>query len=144
MLNFDFWDKEWPAITSAPHIVLWAVIIVILVILVILLILVLVRREVARLKAEKAALSEQLGLAHDEHAKVSQQVEVLSEQLTQLSQQIAQKDHLPNLAYASETVTGTLHALSFAHNALGRILTPTPPGSNLHSGRDTRTSGPVD
>ena len=71
MLNFDFWDKEWPAITSAPHIVFWAVIIVILVILVILLILVLVRREVARLKTEKAALSERLSLAHDEHAKVS-------------------------------------------------------------------------
>ena len=133
MLNFDFWDKEWPAIISAPHIVFWAVIIVILVILVILLILVLVRHEVARLKAENAALRERLDLAHDEHAKVSQQVEMLTEQLARLSQQIAQEDRLPNLAYASETVTGTVHALSFANNALGRILNPTQPGSHLHS-----------
>jgi hypothetical protein len=136
MLNFDFWDKEWPAISSAPHIVFWAFIIVILVILVILLILVLVRREVARLKTEKAALSERLSLAHDEHAKVGQQVQMLTEQLARLSQQIVQKDRLPSLAYASETVTRTVHALCFANNALGRILTPTPPGSHRHSDPD--------
>jgi hypothetical protein len=136
MLNFDFWGKEWPVITSAPHIVFWAVVIIILVILVILVILAIVRREVARLKAKKAALSERLSLAHDEHAIVTQQVEILTKQLAQLSQQIAQEDALPNLAYASEVVTGTVHALSFANNALGRILTPTPPGSYRHSDPD--------
>ena len=127
MLNYDFWDREWPVITSVPHVVFWAVVIVILVILVVLAILVIVRREVKRLKREKAALSERLSLAHDEHATVTEQVETLTKQLAQLSQQIAQKASLPNIAYASEVLTGTVHALSFANNALGRTLIPPRP-----------------
>jgi predicted signal transduction protein with EAL and GGDEF domain len=125
MPYFDFRDKEWPVIASAPHIVFWAlVILVILAILVILVILVIKRREFARLKAEKAALSERLSLAHDEHAMVTQQVETLTEQVAQLSQQIAQNDAISKLAYTSDTVTGTVHALSNTNNALGRIVTP--------------------
>jgi hypothetical protein len=125
MLNFDFWDKEWPAINGAPHIVGWAVVIVILVIL---LIFVIVRwgytREIAGLKAEKAALRERLSLAHGAHALVTQQIETLTEHVAQLTQQIAQKDAFPKLAYTSDTVTGTVHALSNTNNALGRIVTP--------------------
>jgi hypothetical protein len=97
MLNFDFWDKEWPAINGAPHIVGWAVVIVILVIL---LIFVIVRwgytREIAGLKAEKAALRERLSLAHGAHALVTQQIETLTEHVAQLTQQIAQKTPFPN------------------------------------------------
>ena len=132
MLNFDFWDKEWRVITGAP--LCWGVVIVIVVIFVI------VRwrhsRKVAGLKAEKAALNERFSLAHDEHAIVTQQVETLTKQVAQLSQQIAQKDAIPNLAYTSDTVTGTVHALSFANNALGRTLSITPPRSFRHSDPD--------
>jgi len=125
MLKLDFWDYEWPAITSAPA--FWAVVIAVFFILLTLVMLAIGRRELARLRGEKAALSERVRLAHDEHAKVSQQIETLTEQLAQLSEQIDRKDALANLAYASETATGTVHTLSFANNALGRILAPTPP-----------------
>jgi type II secretory pathway pseudopilin PulG len=98
-LNFDFWDKEWTAIRGAPHILFWTVVIVILAIL---LIVVIVRwgysREIAGLKAEKAAFRERLTLACDGHALVTQQVEILTKQVEQLSQQISQKKHCPPLS----------------------------------------------
>jgi hypothetical protein len=127
MLNFDFWDKEWPLVTGAPHILFWAVVIVILVIL---LAIVIVRwgysREIAGLKAENAALRERLSLAHDAHAMVAQQVDTLTKQAGQLSHQIAQNDTIAHLAYTGDTVIGTVLALSNTNNALARLLTPTP------------------
>ena len=69
-------------------------------------------REIAGLKAENAALRERLSLAHDAHAIVAQQVEILTKEAEQLSYQIAQKDTIDHLAYTSDTVTGTVLALS--------------------------------
>jgi hypothetical protein len=126
MLNFDFWDKEWPVGTGAPHILFWAVVIVILVIL---FILVIVRwgysREIAGLKAENAALRERLSLARDAQAVVNEQVEILTKQVGQLSHQMAQKDTINHLAYTSDTISGTVQALSVTNNALTRVLAPT-------------------
>jgi hypothetical protein len=126
ILNFDFWEKEWPVVTGAPHILFWAVVVVILVIL---LISVILRwgysREIAGLKAENAALRERLSLAHDAHALVAQQAEILTKQAEQLSQQIVQNDSIAHIAYTSDTVTGTVLALSNTNSALGRVLTPT-------------------
>jgi hypothetical protein len=81
-------------------------------------------REIAGLKAENAALRERISLAHDAHGMVAQQIETLTKQAAQLSQQIAQKDTIDHLAYTSDTVTGTVLALSNINNALGRIVTP--------------------
>jgi hypothetical protein len=125
-LNFDFWDKEWPLIAGAPHILFWAVVIFILAIL---FVFVVVRwryiREVAGLKAENSALRVRLSLAHDAHAIVAQQVETLTKQTGQLSQQIAEKNTTAHLSYTSDTVTGTIQALCFTNNALTRVLNPS-------------------
>ena len=105
---------------------IWAFVILILIILFILFIL---RwgysREIAGLKAENAALRERLSLAHDAHALVAQQAEILTKQAAQLSQQIVQNDSIAHLAYTSDTVSGTVQALSNTNNALGRVLAPT-------------------
>jgi hypothetical protein len=118
-LNSDFWDKEWPT-----QLLFWALVIVILVILFFL--VTGYSREIAGLKAENAALRERLTLAHDAHAVVAQQVEILTKQAEQLSYQIAQKDTIDHLAYTSDTVTGTVLALSNTNDVLGRVVTPTP------------------
>jgi hypothetical protein len=118
-LNSDFWDKEWPT-----QLLLWALVIVILVILFFL--VTGYSREIAGLKAENAALRERLSLAHDAHAVVAQQVEILTKEAEQLSYQIAQKDTIDHLAYTSDTVTGTVLALSNTNDVLGRVVTATP------------------
>jgi hypothetical protein len=118
-LNSDFWDKEWPT-----QLLFWALVIVILVILFFL--VTGYSREIAGLKAENAALRERLSLAHDAHAVVAQQVEILTKEAEQLSYQIAQKDTIDHLAYTSDTVTGTVLALSNTNDVLGRVVTPTP------------------
>jgi hypothetical protein len=119
MLNSDFWDKEWPT-----QLLFWAPVIVILVILFFL--VTGYSREIAGLKAENAALRERLSLAHDAHAIVAQQVEILTKEAEQLSYQIAQKDTIDHLAYTSDTVTGTVLALSNTDDVVGRVVTPTP------------------
>ena len=53
MLNFDFWDKEWPVITGGPHIVLGGL--TILVAAIFLLVRWFYSREIAGLKAANAA-----------------------------------------------------------------------------------------
>jgi hypothetical protein len=70
-LNSDFWDKEWPT-----QLLFWALVIVMLVILFFL--ITGYSREIAGLKAENATLRERLRLAHDAHAIVAQQVEILT------------------------------------------------------------------
>jgi hypothetical protein len=56
--SFDFWDKEWPVITGAPHIVLGGLFI--LVVAIFLLVRWAYSREIAGLKAESGALNERL------------------------------------------------------------------------------------
>ena len=62
MLNFDFWDREWPVITGAPHIVAGGLFL--LVVAIFLLVRWAYSREIAGLKAESGALNERLRLAH--------------------------------------------------------------------------------
>jgi hypothetical protein len=59
------------------------------------------------------------------HALVAQQAEILTKQAAQLSQQIVQNDSIAHLAYTSDTVSGTVQALSNTNNALGRVLAAT-------------------
>jgi hypothetical protein len=118
MLNFDFWDKEWPVITGAPHIVLGGLFILIVAIFL------LVRwpysREIAGLKAESAALNERLRLAHDQQAGLTNQVDTLTSQLVEL-RQLAQTSPFAQLADKAST---TAREISTANLALGRTLTP--------------------
>jgi hypothetical protein len=127
VLNFDFWDKEWPVITGAPHIVIGGALALIAIVFLI------VRwgysREVAGQKAQIATLNERLHLASDEQVAVTRQVTMLTSQVSKLEQQIERKEGLTALANTTAQVHGTIGDLSLANSSLGRTL--TIPGSRV-------------
>jgi uncharacterized integral membrane protein len=51
MLNFDFWDAEWPLIVAAPHIVLGGLAVAILILVAFLIVQLACSRQIAALKA---------------------------------------------------------------------------------------------
>jgi hypothetical protein len=140
MLNFDFWDREWPVITAAPHIVLWGTVIIIAVVFFV------VRwgysREVAGRKAETAVLNERLRLAADEQTAVTRELDRLKQNFAKLDQQIERGMPVAGLASATATVSGTIGDLSRANSLLGSTLAISGPRGRVVIEPKIRSSRP--
>jgi Tfp pilus assembly protein PilO len=129
-MGFDWWDKEWPVITGAPHIVFAGVVVIIGVVFMI------VRwgysREIASKAAEISTLNAHLRLAKDEQTAITNTVAQLTQQLSDLSKQIETHTPLSQLAVTTARVSNTVHELTAANLVLGSTLSPANIGAGYN------------
>jgi hypothetical protein len=127
MLNFDFWDAEWPLIVSAPHIVLGGLAVAILTLVVFLIVQLACSRQIAALKAESVALNRRLQLASDRQDEVTRQLEVVTINVAELARHIMSKATTSALLDGATKLSGTIVDLAHANTDLATILTlPSP------------------
>jgi hypothetical protein len=127
MGDFDFWAKEWPVITGAPHIVIVGAIVLAGIITII------VRwgysREIVGLKQEKNIKDAQLNLARDEQTTMTKQIDTLKTYVSKLEAEVlalkptASSYQFDAISSTSSRVATTVKSLSDANNALGHTLT---------------------
>ena len=123
MLNFDFWDAEWPLIVGAPHIVLGGLAVVILTLVVFLIVQLACSRQIAGLKAESVILNRRLRLASDRQDEVSRQLEAVTTELLELTRHITGKATISVLLDDTAKLSGAIVCLSHASTGLATALT---------------------
>jgi hypothetical protein len=125
MLNFDFWDAEWPLILAAPHIVLGGLAITISILVVFLIAQLACSRRIARLKAESVVLNRRLRLAGDRQDEVTRQLETVTAKVVELTQHIMGKATNSVLLDDTAKLSGTIVGLAHANTDLATTLTPS-------------------
>ena len=122
MLNFDFWDAEWPLIVGAPHIVLGGLAVVILILVVFLIVQLACSRQIAGLKAESVILNRRLRLASDRQDEVSRQLEAVTTELLELTRHVTGKATISVLLDDTAKLSGTIVDLAHANTNLATAL----------------------
>ncbi|HEY2226811.1 MAG TPA: hypothetical protein VGI22_03550 [Xanthobacteraceae bacterium] len=122
MLNFDFWDAEWPLIVEAPHIVLGGLAGVILILVVFLIVQLACSRQIARLKAESVVLNRRLQLAIDQQDEVTRQLETATAEVVELTRHITGKATISVLLDDTSKLSGTIVDLARANTDLANTL----------------------
>jgi hypothetical protein len=122
MLNFDFWDAEWPLIVAAPHIVLGGLAVVILILVVFLIVQLACSRQIAGLKAESAMLNRRLRLASDRQDEVSRQLEAVTTELLELTRHVTGKATISVLLDDAAKLSGAIVCLAHANTNLATAL----------------------
>jgi septal ring factor EnvC (AmiA/AmiB activator) len=122
MLNFDFWDAEWPLIVAAPHIVLGGLAVVILILVVFLIVQLACNRQIAGLKAESVALNRRLRLASDRQDEVTRQLETVTTKVSELTRHITGKATIAVLLDDTAKLSGTIVDLAHANTELATML----------------------
>lgn len=123
MLNFDFWDAEWPLIVAAPHIVLSGLAAVILILVVFLIVQLACSRQIAGLKVESVALNRRLRLASDRQDEVTRQLETVTAEVVELSRHVTGKATISVLLDDTAKLSGTIVDLAHANTNLATTLT---------------------
>jgi hypothetical protein len=123
MLNFDFWDAEWPLIVAAPHIVLGGLAVAILILVVFLIVQLACSRQIAGQKAESVALNRRLRLASDRHDEVTRKLETVTTKVVELAQHIMGKATISVLLDDTAKLSGTIVDLAHANTELATTLT---------------------
>ena len=123
MLNFDFWDAEWPLIVGAPHIVLGGLAVVILILVVFLIVQLACSRQIAGLKAESVMLNRRLRLASDRQDEVSRQLEAVTTELLELTRHVTAKATISVLLDDTAKLSGAIVCLAPANTNLATALT---------------------
>ena len=122
MLNFDFWDAEWPLIVAAPHIVLGGLAVVILTLVVFLIVQLACSRQIAGLKADSVMLNRRLRLASDRQDEVSRQLEAVTTELLELTRHITGKATISVLLDDTAKLSGAIVCLAHANTNLATAL----------------------
>lgn len=130
MLNFDFWDAEWPLIVAAPHIVLGGLAVVILILIILLIVQLACSRQIAGLKAETVVLNRCLRLASDRQGEVTRQLEAVTTELLELTRHITGKATISVLLDDTAKLSGAIFRLAHANTDLAATLSTAP--SNRH------------
>ena len=125
MLNFDFWDAEWPLIMAAPHIVLGGLAVVTLILVVFLIVQSAYSRQIAGLKAQSVALNWRLRLASDLQDKITRQLETVTAEVVELTRHITGKATISVLLDDTAKLSGTIVDLAHANTELANTL-PLP------------------
>jgi uncharacterized protein YoxC len=116
MLNFDFWDAEWPSIVAAPHIVLGGLAVAILILVVFLIAQLACSRQIA-------ALNRRLRFASDRQDEVTRKLETVTTKVAELTQHIMGKATISVLLDDTAKLSGTMVDLAHANTDLARTLT---------------------
>ena len=122
MLNFDFWDAEWPLIVAAPHMVLGGLAVAILILVVFLIVQLACSRQIAGLKAESLALNRRLWLAIDRQGEVTRQLETVTAAVAELTAHMTGKATIPVLLDDTAKLSGTIVDLAHANTDLAITL----------------------
>ena len=128
MLNFDFWDAEWPLIVAAPHIVLGGLAVVILILVVFLIVQLACSRQIAALKAESVALNRRLRLASDRQDEVTRQLETVTTKVAELTRHLMGKATISVLLDDTAKLSGAIVCLAHANTNLATTLSTSRRG----------------
>jgi septal ring factor EnvC (AmiA/AmiB activator) len=123
MLNFAFWDAEWPLIVAAPHIFLGGLAGVIMILVVFLIVQLAFSHQIASLKAESAALNLRLRLASDRQGEVTRQLESVTTEVAELTRHIKGNATISDLLGDTAKLSGTIVDLAHANTELATTLT---------------------
>jgi hypothetical protein len=123
MLNFDFWDAEWPLIVAAPHIVLGGLSVVILILVVFLIVQLACSHQIAGLKRESVVLNRCLRLASDRQDEVTRQLGAVTTELLELTRHIKGKATTSVLLADTAKLSEAIVRLSHASTNLATTLT---------------------
>jgi hypothetical protein len=123
MLNFDFWDAEWPLIVAAPHIVLGSLAFVISILVGFLILQSACSRQIAGLKVESVVLNRRLQLAIDQQDEITRQLETVTAEVVELTRHITGKATISVLLDDTSKLSGTIVDLAHANTDLANTLT---------------------
>jgi hypothetical protein len=126
MLNFEFWDAEWPLVVAAPHIVLGGLAGVILILVGSLIAQLACSRQIAGLKIESAAWNRRFRLASDRQDKVTRHVEAVATKVAELNGHLIGKATISVLLETTK-LSGTIVDLAHANTDLAITLTAVEP-----------------
>jgi hypothetical protein len=127
MLNFDFWDAEWPLVVAAPHIILGGLAGVILILVGSLIAQLACSRQIVCLKTESAAWNRRFRLASDRQDKVTRQLETVATKVAELNGHIIGKATMSVLLDDATKLSGTIVDLAHANTDLATTLTAVEP-----------------